>query len=49
MTDQSEQQKEKKKGFFGRLMDKLDNKMKEAAEKKPCCCSSDKDRDSSCS
>ena len=48
MTDQSEKGKESKKGFFARLMDKLDKKVKEASEKKPCC-SSDKEKGSSCS
>jgi len=29
---------EKKKGFFKRLMDKLDKKMEQKAKEKPSCC-----------
>ncbi len=37
----------KKKGFFGRIMDKLDKKLEEKS-KKSSCCGSDKDKGSSC-
>jgi hypothetical protein len=50
MADQTPEKKEKKKGFWGNLMDKLDKQMKEASEKKSCCCcSDDKGKGSSCS
>lgn len=39
--------KAKKKGFFGRLADKLDKKMQEKAKSSPCCYSS-QSRDNSC-
>ncbi len=39
---------EKKKGFFARLMEKLDKKMEEKAKAKPCCDSREKDKGKSC-
>lgn len=39
---------EKKKSFFGRLIDKLDKKMAEKAKAKPCCDSKDKGKGNSC-
>jgi len=48
MTDQTVQEKENKKGFFARLIEKLDKKLKDASEKKGCCCSSNEEKDSSC-
>ena len=38
----------RKKGFFCRLMDKLDKKMEEKAKTKPCCKSTGEDKDKSC-
>ena len=37
-----------KKGFFGRLMERLDKKMEEKAKATPCCGSKDKDKGKSC-
>ncbi|MCK5083740.1 MAG: hypothetical protein KAR31_12595 [Candidatus Omnitrophica bacterium] len=48
MTNSGPQKKEDKKGFFGRLMEKLDKKLKDASEQKECCCSSNDEKDSSC-
>jgi hypothetical protein len=39
---------EKRKGFFGRLIEKLDKKMEEKAKVKPCCHSKDKGSGKSC-
>ncbi len=39
---------EKKKGFFGKLVEKLDKKMEEKSKSKPCCDSKDKGEDKSC-
>ncbi len=39
---------EKKKGFFGKLIEKLDKKMEEKAKAKPCCDPKDKDKGKSC-
>jgi len=49
MTNSENQKKEEKKGFFSRWMDKMDQKLKAALEKKGCCCSSNKEKNSSCS
>jgi len=38
----------KAKGFFGRLIEKMDRKMQEKAKKSPCGCSGDKKGDNSC-
>lgn len=47
MTDQKSN--EKKKGFWGRLMDKLDKRMKEKSQKSPCCGGgSNEEKGSSC-
>lgn len=35
--------KDKKRGFFSRLFDKLDKKLEDKSKEKPCCC---KDPDS---
>jgi hypothetical protein len=48
MTDQEPQNKEDKKGFFARLMEKLDAKLKKASQQKGCGCSSGDEKDSSC-
>ncbi len=50
MTDQMNQEKENKKGFFARLIDKLDSKMEKVVEKKSCCGGGDSDekKGSSC-
>jgi hypothetical protein len=43
------QNEKKKKGFFGKIMDKLDKKLAEKASKSSCCSGgSDKDKGSSC-
>ncbi len=47
MEEQKKVKDEKKKGFFGRMMDKLDKKLEEKS-KKTSCCGSDKDKGSSC-
>lgn len=39
---------EVKKGFFARLLDKLDKKMEEKAKSSPCCCKSAQKKDKSC-
>jgi len=39
---------EKKKGFFGKLVDKLDKKMEKKAKSKECCCCNSSE-DESCS
>ena len=36
---------EKKKSFFGKLIEKLDKKMEEKAKAKPCCDSKDKGKE----
>lgn len=49
MTEQKQDQKvEKPKGFFGRLLDKLDANLEKKAKGSCCCKSSDKEKDSSC-
>lgn len=47
MEKKESQKEEKKKGFFGRIMDKLDKKLEEKS-KKSSCCGADKDKGSSC-
>ncbi len=37
-----------KKGFFARMIDKLDKKMQEKAESRPCCCAKDKPGNEKC-
>ena len=39
---------EKKKSFFGKLIEKLDKKMEEKAKAKPCCDGKDKGKGKSC-
>ena len=39
----------KKKGFFSRLIEKLDQKMEEKAKAASCCCKSNKKDKSCCS
>lgn len=39
---------ERKKSFFGKLIDKLDKKMEEKARIKPCCASKEKTKGKSC-
>jgi len=50
MTDKTNVTQEKKKGFFGKLMEKLDKKMEEKAKNASSCCGSGKEKDkgSSC-
>ena len=38
----------KKKGFFGRLIEKLDKKMEEKAKTRSCCGNKSKDKDKPC-
>ena len=38
----------KKKGFLGKLIEKLDKKMQDMAKKKSCCGSGDNDKGKSC-
>lgn len=38
----------KKKGFFSRLVEKIDKRMEEKAKNSPCSCSSGKNGDNSC-
>lgn len=49
MSDQDKSQiQEPKKGFFGRLFEKLDKSLEEEAKKKPCCQPKDGKDGSSC-
>jgi len=49
MTQATEVKQEKKKGFWGRLMEKLDKKMEEKSKKTSCCGGGlDKNKGSSC-
>lgn len=56
MSDEQKKDNEKKeecgcnekKGFFSKMIDKLDKKMEEKAKEAPCCGDSDKDDGSSC-
>ena len=41
-------EKGKKKGFFARLIEKLDKKMQECANSKPCCSVNDNSKKDSC-
>ncbi|MFH1768941.1 MAG: hypothetical protein ABH858_07255 [Candidatus Omnitrophota bacterium] len=43
-----ETEKSKKKGFFARLLDKLDKKMAEKAKSKPCCRGNDDSKEKRC-
>jgi hypothetical protein len=47
MKKQEIKDKEKKKGIFARMMEKLDKKLEEKS-KKSTCCGSNKDKGSSC-
>lgn len=47
MSSNEQVKPKKKKGFFGKMIEKLDKKMEEKA-KKSSCCGSDKDKGSSC-
>jgi len=47
MVEQIKQETEKKKSFWQRLMDKLDNKMEKKAKSSSCCGGSHKEKDSS--
>jgi len=38
----------KKKGFIGRLIEKLDKKMEEKSKAKPCCDNKDESKGKSC-
>ena len=37
MSDKTKEKKNKKKGWFAGVLDKLDKKMEEKAKKSPCC------------
>jgi len=37
-----------KKGFFARIIDKLDEKIREKAESRPCCCGKDERENKKC-
>ncbi len=47
MKDRTDQEKVKK-GFFARMIDKLDKQMQEKAKAKPCCGGNDKSDKKSC-
>jgi hypothetical protein len=38
----------KKKGFFGKLADKLDEKLEKKSKQKKCCCCSESKEESCC-
>lgn len=40
--------KEKKKGFFARLFEKMDKKLEEKSKKTGCCCQTQKNDGDSC-
>ena len=42
------EKKEEKKGFFARMMDKLDKKMEAKMKEKPCCSDKEKGKEGSC-
>lgn len=42
MEKTTQDKKDKKKGFFGRMFEKLDKKMEDKAKKSPCCGGGDK-------
>lgn len=48
MENKNDVKKEEKKGFFARLMDKLDQKMEEKAKSGGCCCCSGDKKDKKC-
>jgi len=50
MSASTENKPNKKKGFFGRMMEKLDKKLEEKSRKAPCCGNSSKNKEkgSSC-
>ena len=49
MTSNEQVKPKKKKGFFGKMIEKLDKKMEEKANKTSCCGDgADKDKGSSC-
>jgi len=50
MADKDNSKQKEKKGFFGKLMEKLDKKMEEKAKQSSCCGGSidSKEKDSSC-
>jgi len=35
---------EKQKGFFGKILDKIDGKLKTESEQKSCCCEDEKQK-----
>lgn len=48
MAQKEETKEQKKKGFWGKLIDKLDKKMEEKAQKTSCCGGSDGKKGSPC-
>jgi len=39
---------EKQKGFFGKILDKIDEKLKTESEQKSCCCKDKKQEGEKC-
>ena len=39
---------EKQKGFFGKIFDKIDGKLKKESEQKSCCCEDKEEGDKKC-
>jgi hypothetical protein len=48
VEEKKNQKSGKAKGFFGKLVDKLDKKMKEKANAPRCCCGDDSKNSSCC-
>lgn len=48
MIKNTENNSNKAKGFFGRMIEKLDKKLEEKSKKTSCCSSKDKEKGSSC-
>lgn len=48
MENEKQGKKENRKGFFSRIIDKLDKRLAEKAKRSSCCNSSDKDKGKSC-
>ena len=48
MTQKNEEKQEKKKGFGGKLVDKLDKKMEQKVQKTSCCGGSSDKKASPC-
>jgi len=48
MEEQKCSSEKKKKGFFARIIEKIDKNLKEKAERSDCCCGPDKKSGGSC-